>query len=661
MAKSNTNNYKSATYRFTTPSEWSPQDDLIWLRHIPFLAIWLALAVVQVNAHIIPAEDLHPVAEAYRRANFVLNLNPVVWGQVRSDVAVVEQHWRALDPPAAEAFQGEVEQTISRTTAKTIEESTTEPLTRREAAAQVFARMTEAVTVLVRQHLHAAQRDLPDRKAALQEVRKAQGIWAAFEVTVRAVDPDGYQRLGRSWLGMYSALGTEGLLQYGQVAVDESAFGEHANAILVYTNANFGSDFTPMSGRKLAPWPVKSATFDTNLKLPIRLPPGHNVNKQIPRPRQILNMAARGVDESETALIALGDMAFDSAYLFGEPMQSLELSCNNCHNKSITNPNLFIPGLSSRPGNFDVSNSYLAPHANNGVFDPLDIPDLRGIRFTAPYGRNGRFASLREFVRNGIVNEFNGPEPDPVVLDGIIAYMNEFDFLTNPALNKDGTLNEKTPDTARRGEKIFHRAFPQMGNKSCATCHIPSSHFLDRTSHDIGTVRGYEPNSRDRALDTPTLLGIKYTPPYFHDGSQPTLRSVVEWFNRTYDLELSDGEMADLTAYIDTVGDGVDAYEDSVYYLDAEMEEFSFFLSAFEFLDKKKKSELMSMTFQTIALEIRNHKWELRDWSVMPVMDRLAEIMDEAYEANQAGDLETVRGKVREYLALFTKYVDTLK
>ena len=45
----------------------------------------------------------------------------------------------------------------------------------------------------------------------------------------------------------------------------------------------------------------------------------------------------------------------------------------------------------------------------------------------------------------------------------------------------------------------------------------------------------------------------------------------------------------------------------------------------------------------------------------MPVMDRLAEIMDEAYEANQAGDLETVRGKVREYLALFTKYVDTLK
>ncbi len=58
---------------------------------------------------------------------------------------------------------------------------------------------------------------------------------------------------------------------------------------------------------------------------------------------------------------------------------------------------------------------------------------------------------------------------------------------------------------------------------------------------------------------------------------------------------------------METVGDGVEAYEDTSYYLDAEMEEFFFFLSSFEFLDEKNKPELMSITFQTVTLEIRNH------------------------------------------------------
>ena len=624
--------------------------------------VWLAACLIvgtsQVHGHIIPPEQLHPVAEAYRRANFVLNLNPVVWSQVRADVAQIGEYWRPIDPEAAKTFQARSDRIIAAASIEPGASEGSEPLPRKEAAAQVFQLMTDAVVTLAGHHIGAARRDLENRQVAMDQLRRAQGVWAAFEPPVRATDPDGYRRLGQAWLAMSSAVGNAGLLNYGAVAADRNSFGRHADEILNYTKTNYAGGLEWLAGRRLAAWPVKSPTFNPRAKLPMKLPPGHDINKQIPRPRQILNMVARGVDESETALIALGDMAFDSAYIFGEPMQSLGLSCNNCHNKSITNPNLFVPGLSARPGTFDVSNSFFAPHANNGVFDPLDVPDLRGIRFTAPYGRNGRIASLREFVRNVIVNEFNGPEPDPVVMDGIIAYMNEFDFLTNPALKKDGTLNEKAPASARRGEKIFHRRFVQMSGNSCATCHVPSSHFLDRKSHDIGTVHGYEPGSRDRAMDTPTLLGIKYTAPYFHDGSQPTLPAVVEWFNRTYKLNLRRQELDDLTAYVDIVGDGAEAYEDTVYYLDAEMEEFSFFLSAFEFLDAKKKPELIKTTFQTIALEIRNHKWELRDWDAMPVMERLAQIMDEAYEAN---DRETVLAKVRQYRELYAENVDILK
>ena len=98
----------------------------------------------------------------------------------------------------------------------------------------------------------------------------------------------------------------------------------------------------------------------------------------------------------------------------------------------------------------------------------------------------------------------------------MIAYINEFDFLPNTRLSADGTLNDQASASAKRGEKIFNSPFEQMGNKSCATCHIPSNNFLDRQSHDIGTVVGSDPYSRDRSMDTPTLLSSKYTAPYFH-------------------------------------------------------------------------------------------------------------------------------------------------
>jgi len=406
---------------------------------------------------------------------------------------------------------------------------------------------------------------------------------------------------------------------------------------------------------------VLSATFDPSATVPLRLPPGHDINKQLPRPRQVLNMAERGVDEGDTALIALGDMAFDSSFVFGEPARSMAISCNTCHNKSITNPLFFIPGLSSRNGGLDVSSSFFAPHANNGIFDPLDIPDLRGIRFTAPYGRNGRFASLREFTRNVIVNEFNGPEPEPLLLDGMIAYMLEFDFLPNPLLEPDGSLSDAAPAAAKRGEELFLRPLAAMGGRSCATCHIPSDHFLDRRRHDIGSVAGASDDSRDRALDTPTLLSSLSSGPYFHDGSQSSLEDVVRWFDGQYDLGLEETEIRDLTAYLEAVGSGVDAYEDTMYTLEAELEEFSFFLSTVELLEARGLNELLDMTFRTVALELRAHKWDVQDKSYLPLLEERASLIDAATEANAAGNAELMRQKVASYRDLYAENKEVLR
>ncbi len=634
--------------------------DAMVLRTIALGVGWALSFVGVAVAHIIPPEALHPVAEAYRRCTFVLNLNPVPWDLVRNDAETIEHWLRKVDPKAADRFDVQYEEALGGGDSAEMGVPDAGPTRERKRRA-VFELCTRAVARTLVAAVEETIRVAPDREGARQGLIEAQAAFGAFADTLPYLDPEGYSALGEAFLSASNAMGSDGLMGHGRAPFDLPTFRSKLRRIAGYVSANFGEMFSADPERWLAPRPLASPTYRPSAQIPPRLPPGANINKQIPRPRQILNMVARGVDESETPLIALGDMAFDSPYIFGEPMRSLGMSCNTCHNKGVTNPNFIIPGLSGRTGGMDVSNSFFAGHANNGHFDALDIPDLRGIRFTAPYGRNGRFSSLREFVRNVIVNEFNGPEPDPTLLDGLVLYMNEFDFLPNPVLNSNGRLNADAPNAALRGEEIFHRRFPQMADKSCATCHVPSANFVDHKQHDIGTVNGYEDYSKDRALDTPTLLSVKYSAPYFHDGSQPTLRAVNEWFNTTYRLGLSAEELNDLTAYVETVGDGIAPFEDSVYYLDAEMEEFSFFLSTFEFLDEKNKPELMNATFQTIALEIRNHKWELRNYAYLPVMEDLAKLMDEAYEASLGGDRDRVGAKVREYRRLYAANVENLR
>jgi hypothetical protein len=128
---------------------------------------------------------------------------------------------------------------------------------------------------------------------------------------------------------------------------------------------------------------------------------------------------------------------------------------------------------------------------------------------------------------------------------------------------------------------------------------------------------------------------------------------VNDWFNRNYRLGLTKAQIDDLTAYVETVGDGEEAYEDTTYTLSSEMEEFSFFLSAYETLRARQKPELILATLQTVALEIRAHKWDVQDDRYLPVLDQLAEIMDRAYERGQSGDWPQVDALIAEYLKLY--------
>lgn len=170
--------------------------------------------------------------------------------------------------------------------------------------------------------------------------------------------------------------------------------------------------------------------------------------------------------------------------------------------------------------------------------------DLRG-RSGTGHGNlhwTANFDELQDFVID-IVEEFGGggflppgETPNPPLgppnagrsqeLDDLAAYMNSLGLATlpkSPWRDADGRMTA----TAEEGAAIFE----QLG---CAGCHDPQGGYTDSTLgeatlHDVGTLRTSSGSRLGQPLEgmsTQTLLGIWDTPPYFHDGSAPTLADV---------------------------------------------------------------------------------------------------------------------------------------
>jgi CxxC motif-containing protein (DUF1111 family) len=108
---------------------------------------------------------------------------------------------------------------------------------------------------------------------------------------------------------------------------------------------------------------------------------------------------------------------------------------------------------------------------------------------------------------------------------------------------------------ARRGRRLFRN------EAGCATCH-QAPEFTDVLSgptrtvpflHDAAEV-GMDPAYADRSATgkyrTTPLRGLWQHPPYFHDGSAPTLLAVVNHYNQLFGLNLTAREKADLVEFL---------------------------------------------------------------------------------------------------------------
>jgi cytochrome c peroxidase len=606
---------------------------------------------LSVKADTVTEEPWSPVAAAYRTMLFLADIEPVPWDRVRE--AYERKHPAAAsDTPAKVLIE-----TLDHGTGGTAAAAIAHAIAQKDRQL-LYEAATRATARFACERLAEAANALSTGDAARQKVLDARAAYRAFESFIAEADAEAAKSIGLAWLELTGSVGSGDVHPVDAVATDKERFAAAHKTIDDYLVTNFDPKaFAPR--KRLSPLPETIVAARGEIAVTPWLPPGSYINDQDPAPRQVLNIKLRGIPEEKSSLISYGDSLFDNPEILGPVGKALGVACSTCHNKGDINQQFFIPGVSHQPGAANVSGGFFNPHFNDHKQGSLDIPSLRGIRFTAPFGRDGRFPSLREFTRNVIVNEFGSEEPTPYMLDAMVAYLFEFDFLENSKIDNLGRLTQKAGEAAKRGEVVFNTPFASMGNMACASCHIPSANFVDGRRHDIGSARSDYPGSRGGAFDTPTLVNARFTAPYFHDGSLLTLASVVEWFDTKFSLRLTGQQKDDLTAYLEAVGDADQPhpkYDDRNTPFRADFEELTTFASTLDALLPKRDAFHADLLLRMIGPDLRGSASEMTNVAGRPQVYELASLLDGIRDAIGKSDWPSAEQQWVKFKELKQKY-----
>jgi len=203
------------------------------------------------------------------------------------------------------------------------------------------------------------------------------------------------------------------------------------------------------------------------------------------------------------------------------------------------------------------------------------IPHLLNLRRTAPYGLSGQFADLRAFSRAAVEQHFPktlARNPDPSLgppdfrlpndfeLDALEAFMSGIEFpadgnLSQPRMMDFAVEQGGDRESIERGRLLVGGT---LGKAHCFRCHGgPTRSLADGSlgtgagsrrfdtgvsrlaqNDDDGCAGGPgdpEPalpaeDGRAREFDTPPLIGVARTAPFFHDNSVADLRDAVAFY-----------------------------------------------------------------------------------------------------------------------------------
>jgi hypothetical protein len=138
-------------------------------------------------------------------------------------------------------------------------------------------------------------------------------------------------------------------------------------------------------------------------------------------------------DPALAQAVEVGRAAFRTPVVLGGQAAMAGVSCETCHRSGRDNPDFLFPGVSGAPGTADVTNSLFSTHRGNGVDDPRPIPDLSGPKARLKVSQAPADDALKPFIHGLVVEEFDGPEPTPAVMAGLVAYVRALDPAACPA------------------------------------------------------------------------------------------------------------------------------------------------------------------------------------------------------------------------------------
>jgi mono/diheme cytochrome c family protein len=268
-----------------------------------------------------------------------------------------------------------------------------------------------------------------------------------------------------------------------------------------------------------------------------------------------------------------------------DTLTSVGITCALCHS---TVDNSFAPGIGKRldgwpnrdlnPGAIIALSPALTaaqkaaynswgkgkydPRFNiDGVSKPVVIPPaygLDGIHRITFTGDGNEIAYWNRYVavtQMGGLGSFSEPRLNLNITNGTV------DLVSSklPALQAY-QLSIKAPSppagsfdavAAARGQAVF------QGPGRCSTCHTgdlftDANSMLHSPADSMAEPESpsYASRSATKLYRTSPLKGVWQHAPYFHDGSAPTLESVVQTYNTKRSLGLTAAQMADLVQYL---------------------------------------------------------------------------------------------------------------
>jgi cytochrome c peroxidase len=268
---------------------------------------------------------------------------------------------------------------------------------------------------------------------------------------------------------------------------------------------------------------------------------------QFPENDQSQGPSPAHTEAERQQLIAEGKDLFFSRTAFGQrPSQGplvfdQAVSCATCHDPAFG----FADGL-----------THLVSPVREREVARRQSPTLLGVEHTAPYGWDGRNKTLQEQARGAIVSPLEmhaSREPTRRELDALAEFQRT---LSVPAAVPG---REYDPARAARGEVLFRTPrpvtdltgeFPAGAMVACATCHS-GPFFTDGKAHRSLVVTGdplldpgeVGPDGTIAGFHTPSLLGLRLTAPYFHDGTMGDPTAPSNFFSGGLGRHSLDGDI----------------------------------------------------------------------------------------------------------------------